>query len=309
MAKRKYRFHHLLVQKRRQSHTERIQRKHRKISKIFLDNIKTKVFAEYKYIILGVLSILIIGGGVGIIFFSHFFDVMTIVVERVDIRTNIVPILQFMDKEKGKNILLVNDYEIKHSLHKQFPELKEIEIVKLYPRTLKVYVVEYDLIARIRTRGGKQEMFLNEIGMIRDITAKNDSLPLIEYKNQYDIKDDKMMKILSPFLALQDKNIIMSSEELRTVLNTKSLFEKTFALQVPVIQYYPLEREIHLLTEKHFTVWFDLTGNVDNQIEKLKAALSDFNINAINLAYIDLRIKNKIIYCTQLSSCASFSQQ
>jgi hypothetical protein len=60
-------------------------------------------------------------------------------------------------------------------------------------------------------------------------------------------------------------------------------------------------RELHLLTERHFTVWLDLTQDLNIQLTKLKKSLGNtFNIYEMPLDYIDLRISGqngeKVIY-------------
>jgi len=302
-----------MVQRYHEGHQMRKERKRLKVSKLFLRNIKTKIFEEYKYVIIGVFLIVVLGGTIGLVFFSNFFNVSTIVVERTDpqtdIETSIIPMQQKLEKLKGKNIFLINEDEVNDELRKDFPEMKEIAIMKLLPRTIRVRVVEYKIIARIKSSTGKDEMLLNEEGMIRNVKSKIPNLPLIEYKSQYDIKDDKMVAMLSPYLALQDRNRIMNADEVRTILNAKYTFEKDFALKVPLLKYYPLEREIHVVTEKGFTIWLDLTEHIDDQLGKLKMAFQDFNIYKMDLAYVDLRIQNKIIYCTKNAVCVTNNQQ
>lgn len=303
--KKSYRFKGYLVQKHRSQHEVRIQRKRFKMSKLLLENIKIKIFDQYKYVILWISLIVVVGGGIGLIYFSNFFSITSVVVERTDISTNIVPLQQALQSQLGKNIFLISEEEIEYMLQKQFPEMKEIKIIKLLPRTLKVKVLEYSFIARIRVIDTKEEKLLNEIGMIRDIKTNDNNLPLIEYRNKYDIQEDKMLLLLSPVLAFQDRNIIMSEAELKTILNAKALFEKQFGMKISLIQYFPLEREIHLKTERNFFLWLDLTDNIDEQLMKLQSALQDFNIYKVDLSYIDLRVKNKIIYCTNQSPCVT----
>ncbi len=301
--RKKNTFQSALVRKHRVSHELRKKRKRFVRTKLFLSNIRTKFLAEYKYIIAGVAFILLVGGTVGLVFFSHYFDIAYLVVERSGLETNTIPIEQKLQPYLKKNILLVDPAEIRSQVLSSFPELQEVLVSRLLPRTIKVQVAEYELKARVKTPASPDQLFINEIGMLRNLKFKNESLPLIEYHNQYDIKDEKMLKVLSGFLAFQDRNIIMDRQELAVILQTRSDFEREFSLKVPLVEFYPLERELHLHTEKGFTVWIDLADNVPEQMQKLKAAQQDFNIYTIELSYIDLRIKHKIIYCSKNSAC------
>ncbi len=303
------RYHSILVRRVRQQAEPVRFKKKTHAPKLFLQNIKTKFFAEYKYVILGVLVIILLGGGFGFIFFSHFFDVDHIIVERTELITNTTPIQQLLDSYQGKNILLISSGEVEFNIVKSFPEIKTITVSKLLPRTLKVKVVEYEIIARIRGVDQTKEMYLNEIGMVRDIPTKNEKLPLIEYKTTYDLQGDETLVMIASYLTLQDRNRIMRADELQTILSAKSTFETEFDMPVTQLKYYPLEQEIHLKTNRNFYLWLDLSVNLELQLAKLKTALRDFNIYKMELSYIDLRISNKIIYCTKNTVCTAYANQ
>ena len=71
-------------------------------------------------------------------------------------------------------------------------------------------------------------------------------------------------------------------------------------MQVLEIDYLRRARELHLLTERYFYVWLDLSQDLDKQLLKLKKALNELNIYEADLDYIDLRISGqngeKVIY-------------
>ncbi len=87
---------------------------------------------------------------------------------------------------------------------------------------------------------------------------------------------------------------------LTTLLETAESFEGKFDMEVLEIHYLKRAREMHLYTERYFSVWIDLTQDVDLQLAKLKKALTEINIYDAPLEYIDLRISGqngeKVIY-------------
>ena len=301
--KKKTSYRSALIREHRKSHKLRVKRKRSKVSKVFFDTIRIKFLARYKYIIISVLLILLVGGSIGLIFFSQVFNIAHIVVERTDIATNIAPIQQKLMPYQGKNIFFVSKDEIDYVIKKSFPEMKTIRISKLLPRTIKLKFEEYPIVAQIKAVGQENVMYLNEMGMVRSIDTKNTKLPLIEYVTEYDLQDEELLPRIAPYLAVQDRNTIMKAEEVTTILESKKIFEEQFSIPIVVVRYYPLEREIHLQTDRDFSLWIDATSPIEKQVEKIQIALADFNIYKIELAYIDLRISNKIIYCTTNSIC------
>ena len=57
--------------------------------------------------------------------------------------------------------------------------------------------------------------------------------------------------------------------------------------------YKPVEREVHLKTEKDFAIWLDLGKTYEQQLDKLKRTLERLDIYNTPLQYIDLRISSQ----------------
>jgi hypothetical protein len=93
---------------------------------------------------------------------------------------------------------------------------------------------------------------------------------------------------------------ILPKETLTTLLETVTSFEGKFNMQILEIRYLKRARELHLYTERLFSVWIDLGQDVNLQLEKLKKSLTEINIYTLPLEYIDLRISGqngeKVIY-------------
>jgi hypothetical protein len=64
--------------------------------------------------------------------------------------------------------------------------------------------------------------------------------------------------------------------------------------------YFPTEREAHIDLKTGTKLIFDFMGDVDEQIKKLLIFHKEqFNLKEAKIIYIDLRIKNKIFFCSQ----------
>ncbi len=93
---------------------------------------------------------------------------------------------------------------------------------------------------------------------------------------------------------------LISQDMLTVLLETAESFEGKFDMEVLEIHYLKRAREMHLYTERYFSVWIDLTQDIDLQLAKLKKALTEIKIYDAPLEYIDLRISGqngeKVIY-------------
>jgi hypothetical protein len=69
-----------------------------------------------------------------------------------------------------------------------------------------------------------------------------------------------------------------------------SKFTELFGMKITQGEYLKRERELHMLTEKNFEIWLDLTSDVLQQLTKLKRATVKLDLTTTPLEYIDLRI-------------------
>jgi len=78
-----------------------------------------------------------------------------------------------------------------------------------------------------------------------------------------------------------------------------SIKENIIEINISEIKYYMTEREVHIKTDKNTILIFNLNSNIKEQIEKIAIFNKEHvNINKNSIVYIDLRIKNKVFYCT-----------
>jgi hypothetical protein len=97
-----------------------------------------------------------------------------------------------------------------------------------------------------------------------------------------------------------DYKKIFDTKYIKEINNINKLIkENIINIKVNELTYFVVERELHLKTENNTTIIFDLNKNIQNQLEKIVIFNKDqLNINKNPIIYIDLRIKNKVFYCT-----------
>lgn len=213
-------------------------------------------------------------------------------VEKVDVKGSSetaaeeAALSSYLQNYLGANLLLFPTEQHEDKLLADFPYLKTLELHRQVPNTIVLKVEPQSHVANVQM---EENIFVvNESGIVAALGAAEEGLPFL------------VMEAVDSEETPEIGKSLISTDVLELLLETSSDFEAKFNMQVKEIQYLKRAREIHLLTERDFTVWLDLTQNVEEQLAKLKKSMGGLNIYEENLEYIDLRISGqngeKIIY-------------
>lgn len=259
------------------------------------------------------MSITLAGICVGVIFFSSFFVVSDIVVIRDKVFVEPQKIEQSMRPVIGKNIFLVSDSQIQEELAKMFPTIQRVEVNKLYPRTIQVHVFSWPMIAQINYKDGSGTGFLlSENGyivpnvLVREEQTNDSDKPrdLIKMLVPRYGTDDPEQAVLLQLAKLEPGKHFIDQQLLNKIRFSLDVYEKNFQAPVNHIVYLPFEREIHLYIGKTaILLWLD--ADVETQLYKLKTAEPKLNLTNDSLAYVDLRVKDKVFTCDMNAACAA----
>ena len=236
-----------------------------------------------KKILASILSIGILGFCVYALYFSNYFLLEKFSVEEegtiIDTNENINATLQ---KRLGQNLVTINEQQLEQEIIQSQPEIKTIQIKKIFPHSLSLSFEKYPTVANlINIVGGIEKKFLiDSQGLLTEENSENPNLPYVKIETKE---------------ALQVRNTLLSdakrsAERLNYILQTISLYEEKFGMKILNATFLPRERELHLYTEKYFYVIIDMEKDMKGQIDKLKKALSKLDIYNTPLQYIDLRI-------------------
>jgi cell division septal protein FtsQ len=261
------------------------------------------------------LGIVLVGTAFGIVFFSPFFAISDVTVARTDLFINSAAVAKSLEGIKGKNLLFFDGKHVSEVIYSRFPEVKRVEVSRIYPSVMHVKVTSYDALARIKNEG-EREYILNEAGYAVRSEQSQGDLPLIVIPSYKNI-DPEEKELFEELTWVKEYKQMLTQEQLYLMMDAKKIFEDTFTLPVDTMYYYPIEDELRLHTQKNFLVWMSLKKYqhaskesftedkqfVEEQIIKLKNVLPHLNIYTEALRYIDLRIKNKVIYCKNGASC------
>ncbi|OGJ43711.1 hypothetical protein A3J23_01165 [Candidatus Peregrinibacteria bacterium RIFCSPLOWO2_02_FULL_48_14] len=238
-----------------------------------------------------------IGAALYGLFFTSLFEIQNIDVNgEADTLDEQTAVSTYLQEFLGDNLLTFSPMKHEKTLLEQYGYLKTLDIDRNFFHTVRATLETYPPIANVRIEfedGSTQFYTINELGLVAGTGTTLESLPLIVM----DVTGTEMD--LSVTTTEVNKELI-EQDTLILLLETAKDFEGKFDLQILEIRYLKRARELHLLTERNFAVWIDLTQDLPIQLAKLKKALAELNIYEANLEYIDLRISGqngeKVIY-------------
>ena len=232
--------------------------------------------------------ILAIAGSVYLVFFSHFFDLKSITVYENGVRiTDENDIADALASFRYRNILFVDEKEVENKVKTAYPEIKKLKIKKVLQGQLRLEIEKFPIAANILNVIGdfQKKYLINSNGFLTAENTESSDLPYIKIATEE---------------AFPLRMVIMPQTRLEYAIKAVNTFEEKLGMKILHAIYMPMEREIHLMTEKKFAVWIDMEKDLETQLEKLKRALVKLDIYKTPLQYIDLRISGtdneKVIY-------------
>jgi cell division septal protein FtsQ len=235
------------------------------------------------FIILGIL--LIIGFLLIVIFSSNMFAISEIEYrysESTFINDSLLDI--YTEKYQGENVFLVNLDLIKDDLLNNFQTVSNVQVDKLYPKTLLITILEYRPAVILRIGQSEQDEYLiNQAGMVvatRPYSGVNaDYVTVLTTNADFEA-------------AVGDQ--VMDKNQVDFFYKAESLFEDKVGILVVSIWWLEREQEVHMWTQKYFKIIMSLNRPVEDQIDEMIIALQDLELKRRNFEYIDLRIQDKI---------------
>ncbi|MCT4617059.1 MAG: hypothetical protein N4A38_02510 [Candidatus Gracilibacteria bacterium] len=222
-------------------------------------------------------------GVIYILFFSSYFAINAVYIERTDDLSNIDIAYNVVPDLYGKPILTINKNKIIKSLKDLQANLNKVEISRVYPTSLKILLTSYK--GEFNTIiNGKKYLLLENGSLVPG--GYKESLSSLKIH----LEDEDTLSLLGYSAFVNEKDI--------TALSIiKQLFLKNFgSLEVESYDYFPLEREIHInLVGKNTKLIFDLVTDPKDQLNRLKLLMNENSLE--ELVYADLRIEGKIFYC------------
>lgn len=260
------------------------------------------------------MSITLAGICIGVIFFSSFFVVSDIVVIRDKVFVEPQKIEQAMRPVIGKNIFLVDEGEIRTELEKMFPTIQRVEVHKLYPRSIQLRVFSWPMVAQINYKDSTGTGFLlSENGyvvpnvLVREATSdeEQEHRDLIQIFVPHYSTDDPEQAPLLQLSKLEPGTQFIDQKLLDRIRTTIGLYQKNFQIPMVNVMFFPFENELYLYVGKKTAIMLWLDEDIETQLYKLKTAQPKITLDDGSLAYVDLRVKDKVFTCKVKDACAA----
>lgn len=280
------------------------------------------------YVVVGCASLSLLA----FLLFSSRFSINRIEITRDDLHVDNSNVAALMADFKGKSIFTFSKDAASDLIRKNYPEFAQVDIQKILPDTLKINLKTYDIVANIKayyTLPQVQAAAPPETQQIKEVSdalktafdlggsaqdqGSQDVAP-IEQKallNQigqaiFDRPEDlQLMTITVDGLTqpIQDRQFVIPSKEMEFILNSIKYLSNVMQMEVQSARYLPTAREIHFKVSNGLVLWLSTDKDYKEQIDKLGAIYKTAELDKENLSYIDLRVREKVIYCPRGQRC------
>lgn len=106
---------------------------------------------------------------------------------------------------------------------------------------------------------------------------------------------------------IEDRQFAIPTADMKYIMDSVRYFTNLLNVEITAISYLPIAHEVHLTTEKNLTMWLNTDMDYKVQIEKLntvyKYKIPEFDLDKEDIAYVDLRVNEKVIYCPRGAPC------
>jgi len=271
-------------------------------------------------------------GGVGLLglllifFFSTYLKIAEINVVRYDFNVNSAAIQDVLKPYIGENILLFDRDLVIQTVKENFEEYAQVHVKKELPNTLRVELEAQPLLFNVRASYILPEINDQEANPEDEPLETDENNPPEQEIPEEPIEPTEQLAILNgagqvlltqeenlelPTMVveqlthpLENKEILISPERLQNLQAAIERFEKAFPDQrIERVQYFPDGREVHLEVKNGLTLWITFQKDPVEQVDKLYSIYEPAALDQEDLAYIDLRIAEKVIYCPQGARC------
>ena len=264
--------------------------------------------------------------------FSSRFAISKIEIARDDLHIDSSVVSNMLADYKGHSIFTFPSSKASNMIKEAYPEFSRVDIKKLLPNTIKVELETYDIVANVKAYyvlpKAEPEVTAEEEKMLEisealktafdleagTTTEDKEEITPIEQKallNRigqaiFDREEDlQLMTFTIDGLSqpLEDREIVIPTESMDYILDAIKYFTNVMQMEVQSVRYLPVAREVHLKTPGGLVLWLSTEKGYKEQIDKLHTIYKVAELEKEDLAYIDLRIKEKIIYCPRRTSC------
>jgi len=305
----------------------RRQSKVKRSRQILKHNVRTrftKLFKNAIYFIIGAVIIIVF---VMVFIFSSYLSITSIEVVREDFNIDSAAITNELNQYIGRNILLFPKSKIADTIQENFPEFMNVKVNKIFPHSIKINLESYPIVANLRAyyvlpevEIPEEDETIAEVHEALETAFTFDEEPAEEKTEPIEQKcllnrigqaifdQEENLELMNVIIddlkqPIEDREIVIPKEHMDYMLDTIRYFNNSFKMQVRGLRYLPIAREMHIKTDSGIMIWLIFIKDYKKQIDKLSSIYEVAELDKEDLAYIDLRVREKIIYCPIKSRC------
>lgn len=272
-------------------------------------------------------------GLIAFVLFSSRFSISNIEVARDNLHIDNAAIVNLLADYRGASIFAFSKKEASDLIRSEYPEFSRVEVRKLLPNTIKIELETHEIVANIRAyyvlpQVEKTLLEEEEDARLRELNKafetvfdlegeaneEKEEITPIEQKAMlnrigqaiFDREEDlELMTITIDGLTqpIADRDMVVPADAMDFILNSIKYLTNLMQIEISGVRYLPVAREVHLRTDQNTDIWLTMEKDYKEQIDKLGAVWEAAELYKEDLSYIDLRIKEKLIYCPRRTSC------
>jgi len=254
---------------------------------------KKSIFRN-KFFWFGILIFILFCGLFYFVYFSSFFQIKEIIVEKEDVLES--PGVTFVSNEiidsiknladenanskfifiNTRNIFIFNSGSLEKQIAENYKQLYTTKVRKHWPNRIDITLSRKEGVALLRV--GEDYLLLDKNGEIFD--------------NANFIDKDGLLVLVKPDYFLNSEEKVFTEEELVKILKIK---DSLLFLNIELSEFLIFSKDKLIInTMEGWDIYMTLQGDIDWQITKLKAVLEEkiSGENRGNLEYIEVRFGN-----------------
>ena len=222
---------------------------------------------------------------IAFVIFGPYFKIQTINIVRQDNLSNINIAYKSLENIRNTHIMANDARTLENSIKSYQENIKQVSVSREFPDKLDITLDSYEPV--FNTKINEKNYIILENGSF--VPEKENpelrNLTIITNKISSSIPDYK--------------NVIENEymDQIRMIYNDI----KTNIIRINILNmsYYPIEREVIVEIEGGTQLIFDLESDITPQVKRLAVFdTENRQIDVPGIIYIDLRIENKVFFCT-----------
>lgn len=218
---------------------------------------------------------------VGVALLSPLFRLDIISVERTSPFADPLLVEETLQEFRGTNMLFLRKSDIVASLTAVMPEVRDIELIEDWPRSLLVRVGAAKPMYNVFNVETANFSVISEDGFVLS-DQSIEGLPVIKIRQREET------------ILIRER--VLTQKQLQQIYTAEGILDAELRLPINSVEVLLAANELHLISRGDMAIWIDLSYSVEEQLEKLQTAEEKIQLYSDAFDHIDLRIPQQIFW-------------